>query len=70
MCSKHFKELDMSSQSLFYRARMKLRMPPATAILLFIYLIVSFSHLVNAQLNLTLPNQHPYPESVVHQLQR
>ncbi|KAL3373207.1 hypothetical protein AABB24_005283 [Solanum stoloniferum] len=70
MCSKHSKELDMSSQSLFYRARMKLRMPPATAILLFIYLIVSFSHLVNAQLNLTLPNQHPYPESVVHQLQR
>lgn len=75
----HFKEDGMPSQSLFYRATTesqliappRMRMPPATLILSFMYLIAaSFSPLITAHLNLTLPHQHPYPESAVHQLHR
>ncbi|CAN4105298.1 unnamed protein product [Withania somnifera] len=45
-------------------------MPPATGVLLFYLIAVSFSPLITAHLNLTLPHQHPYPESVVQQVQR
>ncbi|KHN11447.1 Putative pectate lyase 12 [Glycine soja] len=38
--------------------------------ILLMCLLSSFSPPINALLNLTLPHQHPHPESVVHDLQR
>ncbi|XP_059298628.1 probable pectate lyase 5 [Lycium ferocissimum] len=46
-------------------------MPPLTGILLFYIIASFFSPLITiAHLNLTLPHQHPYPESVVQQVHR
>ncbi|XP_057734242.1 probable pectate lyase 18 [Arachis stenosperma] len=41
-----------------------------SSILLMWLLLSSFSPPIKATFNLTLPHQHPYPEAVVHQVQR